>query len=107
MRPLATTQLMLTWLSMCPADDESTTPRQKWLYIAHTLVVLILTVAGCASSLAYCLKLISTDFDSAVFAFMATIGMFGVIYFMIAAFSMRHQIEEIFTNLSAIYESSK
>lgn len=106
MRPLATNQLMMTWLSMYPAD-KSATPRQKQLYIAHTLVVLISNVASCVSSLVYCLKFISTDFDSATFAFMCTIGIFGVIFFMITAISMRHQIEKIFTNLTTIYKSCK
>lgn len=103
MQPLATTKLVMTWLSMHPVD-ESATPKQKWFYIAHTSAVLIVNVVDLVSSLAYCLKFISTDFDSAVFAF--TIAEFGAIYFMIAAILMRHQIEGIFTNLTTIYKNS-
>lgn len=105
MRPLATTRLMMTWLSMCP-PDELTATRQKRIYIGHTSAVLTLNVIGFASSLAYCLKMFSTDFDGAVYGFMAAIADFGVIYFMIAAFLMRHQIDNIFTGLSEIYDSS-
>ena len=106
MKPLATTQLMMTWLSMCPAD-ESSTKRQKMAHIAYTLAVFIINVICLAASLVFCLEHISIDFDSAIFAFMVCIGEFGLIYFMIVSIQMRHQIAEIFTGLSTIYKSSK
>lgn len=106
MRPLATTQLMMTWLSMCSAD-ESTTIRQKRSHIAYTLAILVVNVIGCSASLVYCLKFISSDFDSSTFAFMVGIGHFGAIYFMVALILMRHQIDNIFTSLSAFYNTCK
>lgn len=105
MRPLATTQLMMTWLSMCPVD-ESITVRQKIGRIANTLFVFFLNVVLFVSSLAYCLKYFSVDFDGAAFGFMCIIGEVGMIYFMIVAIRMRQQIGEIFSNLSTIYEAS-
>lgn len=38
---------------------------------------------------------------------MITIAELGVIYFMVVAILMRHQIEGIFTSLTTIYKSSK
>lgn len=97
---------MMTWLSMCPTNDP-TDPQQKRISIAHTLAVLILNVTYSAASLTYCLKMFSVDFDGAVYGFVAAIAEFGVLYFMIAAFLMRHLVDSIFTSLSEIYKSSK
>lgn len=107
MQPLPTTCLMMTWLSMCPADELTTTRQQKSGYIAYTLAVFILNVICFVASLVYCLKFFSIDFDGAAFAFMAAIGEFGLIYFMITAILMRHQIRNIFLNLSMIYKTSR
>lgn len=106
MQPLATTQRMMTWLSMCAAN-ESTTLKQKRDYKAFSWAVFVSSIIGFTASLAYCLNFVFIDFNGAVFAFMAFIAEFGVIYFMIAAFIMRHKISDIFTNLSTIYKSSK
>lgn len=106
MQPLATTQLMMAWLSMCSAD-ESRFPRQQAGHIAHTLSVLVLIVSSFIASVAYCLKYFSINFNSATFAFMVAIGDFGLIYFMIAAIQMRQEIDSIFTSLSTIYKDRK
>lgn len=91
---------------MCSAD-ESTTSRWKNVYIAHTLVALIIEMVGFAASLVYCLKFISIDFAGATFGFMTAIGGFGIIYVLIDGIRMRHQIDNIFTSLLKIYKSSK
>lgn len=106
MRPLATTQLMMTWHSMCPAD-ELTTPRQKVEHIAYTLAVLIVNVMCFVTSLAYCVKFFSIDFGGAAFSLMNAIGELGVIYFWVIAIRKRQQIGDIFTSLSAIYKGRK
>lgn len=106
MRPLVATQLMLTWLSMCSAD-ESTTSRQRNSYIAHTSTILIFNVICLFANLAYCFEFITTDFDGATLAFMVVIAEFGAIYFMITTIPLRHQIDSIFTSLSTIYKSRK
>ena len=106
MQPLATTQLMLTWLSMCSAD-ESATIQQKWGYIAHTLAILILDITCFVASLVYCFEFFTIDFNGAAFGFLGAVGQFAVIYFLIVAIQMRHQIDDIFTSLTTIYKSSK
>lgn len=104
MQPLATSRLLLEWLSMCPVDESTSTTRQKFGRIAHTLFVFMMNVICSVASAAYCIKFALVDFNSASFAFMIIIGQFGLIYFMIAAFRMRDQIGDIFTSLSMIYE---
>lgn len=107
MQPLATTQQMMTWLCMCPADEESTTPHQKRGYIAYTLAIVIMIEVCFFASMAYCIRFSTTDFDGAVFGFMCAIGAFGSVYVLIAAIRMRHQIGNIFASLSTIYKNSK
>lgn len=105
MQPLATTRRMMMWLAMCSAD-ESSSESQKEAYLAHALAVFLLNLIGFTASLAFSFKYVKTDFDSAMFAPMTTIGEFGLIYFMVVAILMRHQIENIFTSLSTMYKSS-
>lgn len=106
MQPLETTRRMMTWLCMHPAD-ESTTPQQKLAYVTHTLVILFFHLVSFVASFVFFVKYVSIDFNGAIFAFMIGIGELGLIYFLIAAVLMRHQIESIFSSLSTIYESSE
>lgn len=107
MEPLPTTHQMMTWLSMCPVDDSKTLTQKTTYIIAYTLVILITIVLCFVASLAYCLKYFSIDFDGAAFGFMSAIGEFGLVYFMIVAIRMRHQISNIFADLSHIYNCRK
>lgn len=106
MQPLATTRLMMMWLSMCPADGSSK-EQQRMAYVAHTWAVLFFNVINFVSSVAFCWKYFSIDFNGAMFAIMIAIGEFGLIYFMIVAILMCHQIQSIFTSLSTICKRSK
>lgn len=106
MQPLATIRRVMTWLSMCP-PDESSTERQRKAYVVHTLAILFFCVISFIASLTFCLKYVLVDFDGSTFAFMVAIIEFGVVYFMIAAILMRHQIQGIFSSLSTIYNRSK
>lgn len=104
MQPLATSRLMLEWISSCSVDKSTTTARQKFGQTAHTLFIVMINVTSSIASVVYCFKFGSIDFNNATFAFMITIGQFGLIYFLFAAFQMRHQIADIFNNLSQIYK---
>lgn len=106
MEPLATTRRIMVWLCMYPAN-ESATPQQKLAYATHTSVILFFHLVSFVASLVFCVKYVSIDFNGAIFAFMIGIGELGLIYYLIVAVLMRHQIESIFSSLSTIYESSK
>lgn len=107
MQPLSTAKLMMIWLSVDPADDLTTTPGQRFGYIVHTLVVLIMSVICFFACVAYCSKYYSIDFDGAAFGFMGAVGELWLIYFLIAALRMRQQIGNVFMGLSTIYKNSK
>lgn len=90
---------------MC-SIDESMDSKQKRKCKAHAWTVLILNVISFTASLTYCVKFIQTDFESSTFAFMVAAGELGMIYISIAAYLMRHQIDEIFNGLWTIYDHS-
>lgn len=98
---------MMTWLCMCPTEDESTTLLQRMAYIVYTWTILLLNILSLFATLTFCWKYASIDFDGSTFASMVAIGDLGWIYFMVAAIVMRHQIGDIFTKLSTIYNCSK
>lgn len=106
MRPLATTHLLMTWLSMCPAD-EPISRRQKICHVANTLTALIANLIHCTAGAAYCLRYFSVDFSGAAFAVMAAIGTIGLDYSLIMAIQMREQIGDIFRDLTAIHKTRK
>lgn len=106
MQPLPTTRRMLMCLSMCSVD-ESSNSMQKKIYVAFTLTILFSNVICFMTSLTYCLKFISINFNGAVFGFMIAVGLFGLIYTFIIAISMRHRMDGVITSLSTIYNCSE
>lgn len=78
MQPLATTQRIMTWVSICPAG-ESSSARQKKAYVAHSFANLFIHLISFTLNLVFCLKNVLIDFDNATFAFMFAIGEFGLI----------------------------
>lgn len=91
---------------MHPAG-ETATVRHKMAYVMHTLIILFFHVVSLVASFVFCWKYISVDFKSASFSIMVMVGEVGMIYFLIAAILMRHQIGNLFTSLSEIYRNRK
>lgn len=106
MQPIFTTQRVMMWYSMCPAD-ESLNAFQKRSYIAFTLVALLALVFSVAASFAFCWKFTSCDFNGSVYALMTAIVTFGMVLSLLVAILMRHQIGSIFVKLSTIYRARK
>lgn len=106
MQPLVSIRRIMTWLSMCPSD-KSSNARQKNSYVACTLALLFFDFVYLSTSLVFCWEFILIDFESSTFAVMIVIGEIGVLYFIISAISMRHQIGGIFKRLSTIYKDSE
>lgn len=105
-RPLATAQLILTSLSVCPADA-STIPSKKRFHIGFTLIVGASQLCGFGTSLCYLIQFTLVDFEGSLFAFLAFIGHGILIYSLVTAFSFRHKIGDIFSELSTIYTASR
>lgn len=107
MQPLESARRLLTWHSMCPATSEPSTVQRRLAYIAYTLAVFVVNVMSFCSTLAFCWKYATIDFNGSTYALMVAIGALGWIYIMTAAILMCHQIADIFATLSTIYKHSK
>lgn len=105
-KPLATTQFMLTSLLVCPSDD-FTTPIKKRYNVAFAAVIAATQFCGLLTSLIFMLKFMSIDFEASLFALLAFIGHVILIYSFLTAFSLRHEIGDIFKHLTTIHGNSE
>lgn len=106
MKPLQTNQQVLTWLSMHPVD-KSTSKSKRMLYIAFTIINVILTLVTVISSATSFAIYITSDIEAslyAVFQFAANIAVFNLIA---VGMVYRHRVASIFRNLAKFYATSK
>lgn len=104
MKPLATTQQILTWICILPADKNISTWSKRG-YIALVLALILADFTVFVSSLMYVFKFISIDVletSIGLYQVAASIIMANAI---IVAFLFRHKIPSIFEKLSEIYET--
>lgn len=106
MIPLATTQHILTWLSVCPAD-ESTSTQMKLAYGIFTSFVSISNLCGSTAILFFFIKAPSNRLEDYVFATIGLVAFCSIIYGMVVVIFSRSKINDIFTELSTIYNASK
>lgn len=99
-------QLMLTWLSLCPADEKNS-KWKKCCYILFTVTMFLIELIGFICSLAYLLTYVRKDLEKALYSVFQIAATSGVIYAMTAVFFLRHKMSDIFTNLSKIYKASE
>lgn len=106
MEPLKTTQQILIWLCMCPAEESSSVVKKA----ANTTISLIIFAInfGCTiSGFMYFFVFRSTDLKGCLFAFMASSATLVVLYTMTSAYFMRYKIKQLFVKLSIICCGSK
>lgn len=106
MKPLQMSQLILTWLSLCP-PDENIKKRQKIAYFLFTVTMFLIEFIGFLSSIAFLLTYLRRDLNKALYSVFQIASSSSVMYTMSAVFFLRHKISKIFTNLSEIYKSSE
>lgn len=102
-KPFKTNRLILTWLSMYPADETA----RKWKKIAHiitTLIILIITFCMISSSVAFFVRFVSVDLEEALYSLGQIIGYSMVLYMFIVGIFLRHKINAIILRLTDIYK---
>lgn len=99
-------QLILTWLSLCP-PDENIKKRPKIAYFLFTVTMFLIEFIGFLSSIAFLLTYLRRDLNKALYSVFQIASSSSVMYTMCAVFFLRHKISKIFTNLSEIYKSSE
>lgn len=106
MEPLPTSQKVMTWLCMCPAD-KSTSIKKLIHYAGYTSVTVIMSLGGLLAGIGYIVKFAKTDFGSSLYAVVQVAGYLALLNLIIFGLINRHRIASIFTELSNIYNSSK
>lgn len=106
MKPLVTTKKFLTWLCICPLDENSNKSK-KLFCIAFSVIFIGNQVVAFAGSLTFFLKYVSIDLEVCLYALFQLAAEVGVMYMIIVAFIHRFKIAALFENLSKIYDESK
>lgn len=105
MKPLETSQRVLTWLCMCPASA-NTDKLTKLAYISLTIFTFIGMTGIITSSVAFFVTFFSTRLEEALVSMFQVSGTGGSWYMFIAVFPSRHKIKTIFDRLTEICANS-
>lgn len=105
-RPLATSQKVLTWLCVYPAD-RNTSFLKKCAYVALYFYVLIGNMSVLISSMVYFATYVSTDFELSLYAVFQIAAYTSSTYLMLLAYTLRYKITAVFDGLARIYDASE
>lgn len=106
MKPLATAQVVLTWIGIL-SGDESTSWWKERASVIFTFFAFVSLVCGFAAGVTFIVKFISIDLESSLFGISVSLAYFSVIYVILVALLLRSQIPEIFQELSEIHAASE
>lgn len=103
MKPFFTTQRVLVWFVVCPADKNS----NRWKKIAYHIFTLVTFFSILFAYFAYFVKFKSIHLDTSLYAVLMSIFVSGLIFLSMVMFAYRHKISNLMNKLSDIYNSSK
>lgn len=106
MKPLVTLQRILSWLHLCP-EEENIHWRKKLAYIICVSTIFVVISSLAASSAVFFVKFVSIDLKQSLFAVFQVIASSSVLCILIIAFFWSHKISAILEDLSAIYDECK
>lgn len=95
MNPLVSIKQLFTWLCICPGDASSSKWKKR-AWVSTAIVNFAVVLCHSAASLTLFMTFVSTDF-----------GDLNMVYALTIAFILRHKVNEIFEQLSAIYSTSE
>lgn len=105
MKPLATTQQVLTWLCICPVDKIA----NKWKRlssIGFSLTIYAVILTHVTASATFALKNYSIDLEKSLYATYQFLAWSPILYIFIVAYFTRHKITGLFSGLSEFYDTS-
>lgn len=107
MKPLPTTQLMLTWFLFLENKDNSLNWWKKISRIGFTAITLVLTVCQVFATGAFALKYLSIDFQNSLYALYAFFGWTMLSYLFIVALFSRRKITLFIDKFSKVHHECK
>lgn len=106
LRPLGTTQEVLTWLSVCRAS-ENTTKLFKSFCFCFTSIVLMSELFGLTSAVINCVQLFSNNLDDFFYSLFHVLGHSLGVFSLIYGLFSRQKITSLLEQLTEIYNASK
>lgn len=106
MRPLKTSQRVLTWFCAYPAD-ESTSSRQKLAHMFCFLSVLLGVICNLTAGAAYFLKYVSEDLDHSLYAFAQIFAVSSSVYIITTSPFLHRRNVAVIDGLAKIYTECK
>lgn len=103
--PLKTSRQVLIWLSVCPADA-NTTKKMKLAHLAFSMAWVAITICGFLASFGFFINSVSTNLEESLYALFQVFANLVMQNTIIVTFVMRHKIAEFFQQLSQIYNKS-
>lgn len=105
MGPLATNQRVLTWLCICPFDQDASIWKKSF-FIILTLFLFTFEVSSWVSSIIFFVTNVSVDLENCLYAVFQIAATSGLIYMWMVAFISRKRINQFLGTLANIYDES-
>lgn len=106
MKPLATSQEVLSWISALPADEKTSTCR-RILFKIIPLILIAGNLTGLTSSTVFFLRYVLTDLEGSLYALFQIGGQLGMTNVAVVTFLSRYKLQAMFENLKDIYDARK
>lgn len=106
MKPLNTSQKLLTWLSIYP-NENGTRKCNKSLSILLISFIIVIEISFFVSSCFFVEENLSGNVEESLYALFQISGAIALIYSLIVSFYSRKNITAFFKSLANIYEASK
>lgn len=103
---LETNKLLLRWCCICPIGED-TRQWKKNSYFICTLLSFLINLSAMISSSCFAWKYASIDLKESLYAAFQLAPEICIIYVVVTAMVFRHQIAELFEDLSTICDASK
>ena len=104
MKPLATTQLMLTWYGLL--QNKNSTTWQKFAYALFSLFNFIVIVIQCASSAIFVMHFLIIDLELALFGVSQICAFSPILYLSLVTLLLRRRTTAIIEEVTMIFNSS-
>lgn len=103
MTPLKLNQTVLTFVGVCAVKEKTSVSKRIRIMLFYILMIAmhLINIAACAL---YFIKYLSTDYDGAIYGFLAATVLMCLLYILIELRYHSHKLREIFATLRSIHK---